>query len=381
MENQDTISQSEQRALRMSEAEADISASDLHEFAQDEEAQALCRLLSEVDATALSVPNPEEELAVFHRRHTYRKPLIALTALLTAAAIALFVWLLRPTTTVEPQPAASEITLIKATTGQKKAMLQIPATHQDIPLYSNMGSPAATIASMTARQLVYRPIPLGGSLPADADIATHRVVIPRGETYQLTLSDGTQVWLNTDSRITYPEVFTKAERIVYLEGEAYFKVAADSQHPFIVRTQTMETRVLGTEFNFRSYADEPAQVALVKGLVEVSLPGTSTKTSIHPGQSAAVGKSGKIHVNHVDVDAYTYWREGLFYFDNCSLPYILKEIGRWYNVDVELRSKRLATLNLHFVADRHKPLVYTIRLLNQMEQMEAHLVGGRLIVE
>lgn len=162
MENQDTISQSEQRALRMSEPEADISAADLHEFAQDEEAQALCRLLSEVDATALSVPNPEEELAVFHRRHTYRKPLIALTALLTAAAIALFVWLLRPTTAVEPQPAASEITLIKATAGQKKAMLQIPATHQDIPLYSNMGSPAATIASMTARQLVYRPIPLGG---------------------------------------------------------------------------------------------------------------------------------------------------------------------------------------------------------------------------
>ena len=124
MENQDTISQSEQRALRMSEPEADISAADLHEFAQDEEAQALCRLLSEVDATALSVPNPEEELAVFHRRHTYRKPLIALTALLTAAAIALFVWLLRPTTTVEPQPAASEIS--RPRQGRRKPCFRYP---------------------------------------------------------------------------------------------------------------------------------------------------------------------------------------------------------------------------------------------------------------
>lgn len=381
MENQETTTPIEQSALRMSEPSADISADDLQVLGADEDCRDMCRALEDTAATPFATIDVDGELRHFHRAHSSHGRLVWGMALVAAAAVCLSIFLLKPTTSVIPSRSTKDFTVFKATPQAGRSALQLPASHESIALSGREGRYPASVADVADGRLVYAPVAASQAEAAGQAVATHRVAIPRGETYQVILSDGTQVWLNTDTRLTYPEVFNGVERTVYLEGEAYFKVAKDSRRPFIVKSKAMETKVLGTEFNFRSYPDEPEQVVLVEGSVEVSSHGSSPSVRMKPGQCAQADERGKVSLRETDVEPYTYWKDGLFYFDNCSLESILKEIGRWYNVDVELRSHRQASINLHFVADRHKSLAYTIQLLNQMEKVKARMVGGRLIVE
>ena len=155
-----------------------------------------------------------------------------------------------------------------------------------------------------------------------------------GMEYTLTLSDGTRVYLNAESRLKYPVVFRGTERVVELSGEAYFKVSKDALRPFVVKMNGVNVRVLGTSFNVRSYADEGQVVTtLVEGCVQVR--GVGNTVSLAPGQQALeVSGTRNIKVLDVDVAPYVAWHEGKFYFVHAPLNSIMEELARWYDVEV-----------------------------------------------
>jgi transmembrane sensor len=172
---------------------------------------------------------------------------------------------------------------------------------------------------------------------------------PRGGQYQVTLADGTKVWLNAASSIRFPVMFTGAERKVEITGETYFEVVKNKTMPFKVKTATSEVEVLGTHFNVNAYNDEPSvKTTLLEGSVKVSNQSFIAKAAtqyLEPGQQAAILKSGKITViDRADIEEVMAWKNGRFQFKSSDLQSILRQIARWYDVDIEYRGN----VNLHF---------------------------------
>lgn len=158
----------------------------------------------------------------------------------------------------------------------------------------------------------------------------------RGNQFQIILADGTKVWLNSESSIRYPTQFNGNTREVELTGEAYFEVVKNKQQPFYVNAKGIEVEVLGTHFNVNAYADEPfIKTTLVEGSVKVSREDNSVLIS--PGEQAMAANSETgIKVLKVDVQQVLAWQQGFFEFTNISLPEIMRQISRWYNIDIKL---------------------------------------------
>ncbi len=213
-----------------------------------------------------------------------------------------------------------------------------------------------------------------------SDISVSKtILIPRGKLYKVILSDGTTVWLNADSRLSFPSKFTGHERFVELTGEAYFRVTKDAKHPFIVQSGNVRTTVLGTEFNFRAYHNATPEIALVKGSVMVNNTANKHRVKLVPGQAATVS-SDKIAVNNINAEYYSQWKEGIFYFDDTSLLDIMKELGRWYNVDIVIEDATLASYNIHFIANRDETLDQIISDLNFFSYLNVSKKGRKLLV-
>ncbi len=176
---------------------------------------------------------------------------------------------------------------------------------------------------------------------------------PRGGEYQVTLSDGTKVWLNAASSIRFPVVFTGKERKVIITGEAYFEVAKNKEKPFKVEANSSEVEVYGTHFNVNAYGDEAdIKTTLLEGKVKVSVPGQSPEFLL-PGQQADINKQGKIKVlDDVDTNIAVAWMHGYFQFKSADLQSILRQISRWYDVDIVYEGN----VSLHFTGQLNKNL-------------------------
>ena len=152
---------------------------------------------------------------------------------------------------------------------------------------------------------------------------------PRGGQYQVTLPDGTKAWLNAASSLTYPTAFTGNSRTVEMTGEAYFEVAHDKKRPFAVKVGGQIIEDIGTHFNVNSYTDEPAQVTtLLEGALRVG------GHLLRPGEKATVTGAGDIRVEQGDPDQAVAWKNGLFHFTDAGLQTVMRQLSRWYNVDV-----------------------------------------------
>lgn len=210
----------------------------------------------------------------------------------------------------------------------------------------------------------------------------HNIVsIPRGQMYQVLLNDGSEVWLNADSRLSFPSRFSGDKREVVLKGEAYFKVAHNPDKPFVVVTERMRTQVLGTEFNVKAYDDAENHVTLVRGSVKVHLSDSGGEVTLTPGQDISYSAEGSYQVKQVDTTYYLQWMDGYFYFDNVRLADILRELGHWYNIDIEMEDDlALMDLRLHFVAERSESVTQVIEILNLYEYLSANLDNGCLSV-
>jgi transmembrane sensor len=166
--------------------------------------------------------------------------------------------------------------------------------------------------------------------------AYNTITVPRGSTYQLLLGDGTQVWLNANSSITYPVAFNGATRRVSITGEAYFEVAHNAAKPFIVKSQLADVTVLGTHFNIQAYTDSKMVATLLSGSVKVS--NQQGYTLIKPDQEASIAKDkANIVVKDVDADDAIAWKNGYFLFKNENIKNVMQVIARWYDVDVEYK--------------------------------------------
>ena len=158
---------------------------------------------------------------------------------------------------------------------------------------------------------------------------------PRGAFYQLTLPDGTAVWLNAASSITFPLKFGTNERRVSITGEVYFEVASNKKRPFIVTANSTQVTVLGTHFNINAYNDENAvRTTLIEGQVKVSSNINGQEKMIMPGQQSQTDRSGAIRVGNVNIDEVISWKNGVFRFNKTEITSLMRQISRWYNVDV-----------------------------------------------
>jgi transmembrane sensor len=170
------------------------------------------------------------------------------------------------------------------------------------------------------------------------EVLYNTLTTAKGETYGMVLSDGSKVWLNSQSSLRYPVAFTGDERRVEITGEAYFEVATQRKLPFVVSLNGMEVEVLGTIFNINSYTDEDAvKTTLLEGKVKVSNGGSLTM--LMTGQQAILNKQTQKldKLENVDVEEAVAWRFGYFQFHDADLKTVLRQIARWYDVDVEYK--------------------------------------------
>ncbi|MES3018269.1 MAG: FecR domain-containing protein [Bacteroidota bacterium] len=187
-----------------------------------------------------------------------------------------------------------------------------------------------TIKKLPNGQLHY----VAGVPKPGAEIKFNTVATPRGGQFQISLPDGSRVWLNAGSSLRFPTLFTGGERKVELTGEAYFEIAKNAAMPFKVLANNSEIRVLGTHFNVMAYSDEKhMNTTLLEGSVQI-LKGAD-KITIKPGQAATLSKStDKITVAGVDADQSIAWKNGDFIFVDESIESIMRKVSRWYDVEV-----------------------------------------------
>ncbi|MGF7233082.1 FecR family protein [Arachidicoccus sp.] len=164
----------------------------------------------------------------------------------------------------------------------------------------------------------------------------NKMSTPMGAQYQLKLPDGTEVWLNAGSSITYPTCFSGKTRQVHITGEVYFEVTKNREKPFIVTTGDMSITVLGTHFNVNAYADESTiRTTLLEGRVKVSNALNGQNIFIKPGQQSQLSKSGNIKVVKVNVDEAVAWKNGSFQFDKTDISELMRQVSRWYNISIK----------------------------------------------
>ena len=205
------------------------------------------------------------------------------------------------------------------------------------------------------------------------------LINPRGsKVVTISLGDGTRVWLNAETSLRYPTAFTGKDRRVEITGEAYFEVAHDASRPFYVTKGDMEIKVLGTHFNVNTYEDgEPAKVTLLEGSVKVENGGK--QTLLRPGQQARIDAGSMQLLNDIDLDEVMAWKNGKFQFgENTSIETIMKQVGRWYNVEVEYKGK----VNQHFWGSVSRD-VNVSQLLHKIEStggVKFSLEGNKVLV-
>ncbi len=203
---------------------------------------------------------------------------------------------------------------------------------------------------------------------------------PSGKFFTLLLPDGTIVKLNAQSTFSFPSQFAADHREVYLKGEAYFNVHHDPAHPFVVKTDYFEAKAVGTSFDVRSYDAEHANVTLVEGKLLVGND-KQAPTLIRPNQQTSLNADGTLTTSDTDTYQYTEWKNGIFYFDDISLSEVLREMGRWYNIDVEVQNKQALSTKLHFVADRNANISEALKNLNALGHFNIVKEEGKVVVK
>jgi len=203
-----------------------------------------------------------------------------------------------------------------------------------------------------------------------ADVAAMNTVsTPKGGQYQVILADGTAVWLNAASSITYPTAFKGSVREVSITGEAYFEVAKNAEKPFIVKNGHEQITVLGTTFNVNGYADEPAsKTSLLEGSVKIN------DKILRPGQSYING-----NVANTDVKQDVAWRNGVFNFDGANLKMVMRQLSRWYDLDIEY-APGVPSIEFGGELQRNLNLSQILKIL-ESSKVNFQLEGRKLLVK
>ena len=252
----------------------------------------------------------------------------AVTGIMLAAAAW---WLFKPAASVKPLPAAAVRYKNDVPPGSNKAILTLSdgsSIALDDAKNDTLGKQGSTsIIKMQSGQVLYK------AAAAAAAVTYNTLTTPRGGQYQLTLPDGTKVWLNAASSLHFPTSFANHNRLVELTGEGYFEVAPMPGKPFLVKVNGTEIAVLGTHFNIMAYANEQAMaVTLLEGAVNVSRNGVMKK--LQPGQQARIPANNNITVTNVDISEAVAWKNGFFIFEHADITMVMRQLERWYDIEV-----------------------------------------------
>ena len=199
------------------------------------------------------------------------------------------------------------------------------------------------------------------------EIKYNTLSVPRGGEFHLILSDGTKVWLNSESTLRYPIHFSTI-REVSLTGEGYFEVAKDKA-PFIVTIRdNKKVEVLGTKFNISAYTDNPIYTTLVEGKVKVSQE--KSFFILSPNQQAMFLDNDSFNIMEVDAELYTSWTNGLYKFHSTRLSDIINQLSRWYDVDIQFKDKQLMDRRFTGAISRNNELGYAIYLIEKISNVK-----------
>lgn len=217
---------------------------------------------------------------------------------------------------------------------------------------------------------------------ADASEETEMRVLktPAGKDFKITLADGTIVWVNAESSLEFPTKFSGSTRDVKLKGEAYFQVAKDASHPFIIHTEGLNAKVLGTELYVAHHSKAHSSVALINGKVEVSKGANQKAVTLKPGQEAKASGEG-MTVENINTNVYTYWKEGYFYFNDMPLYDVMQKLGKWYNAKIVFEDKRLKDIRVRYFCVREESLERAVTVLNHMKQFKVVICGNTVVVK
>lgn len=213
----------------------------------------------------------------------------------------------------------------------------------------------------------------------DEIVGTNTITTPLGGEYQVILPDGTKAWLNAASSIKYPTSFKGKERVVEITGEVYLEVSKDITKPFIVKVDgATEIKVLGTHFNINAYPDEGViKTTLLEGSVQVTNP-SGAPVTLSPGQQSSTDTQGRIFIQNVDIEAAVAWKNGNFQFNSLSIDEIMRQISRWYKVEVIYQSEKPQG-EYSGIVSRNTNLSEVLDML-QLSGIKCKIDGERLIV-
>ena len=210
-------------------------------------------------------------------------------------------------------------------------------------------------------KLVYEP----QEEEEEITIQNNHLVIPKGKTYQLLLSDGTRIWLNSETEITYPTRFVGNKREITLIGEAFFEVAKNKEKPFIVNANGMEVKVLGTSFNVSCYtADKTISTTLIEGSVSVKTENKKTVTITPSEQFTYNRDNAKTDIRIVNTELFTSWIDGKYIFKDATLEDIVKKLQRWYDFSVNYEDESLKYNHYSLIAERETNLDQLLEVIS-----------------
>ena len=211
-------------------------------------------------------------------------------------------------------------------------------------------------------------------------VVYNKLEIPRGGEFCLTLSDGTRVWLNSETSIQYPVAFGAKERRVFVQGEAYFEVAKDAKKPFTVQFMSSSVTVLGTSFNIRAYPEEKrSQTTLAEGSVRIYSPGSSML--LKPGEQAEVSAlSGEMVKQEVEVKNFTSWKDGRFVFEQQPLEDIMRTLERWYDIRVIFKDEGAKRISLSGNMKRYGDFSQVMKMLQMTGDVRFELHGNDVYI-
>ena len=212
-------------------------------------------------------------------------------------------------------------------------------------------------------------------------VVYNEIEIPRGGEFDLVLADGTQVWLNAESRLRYPVEFSGKERKVVLEGEAYFQVKKNPSLPFRVEIRNQVIEVLGTEFNVSGYKDEVhVYTTLVNGKVKVATTGRDM--TLLPGEQCVLDTGdGSMIRQQVDVDKIISWKKGKFILEEQTLEQIMQKLARWYDITVFYQNPALKNKVFKGSVPRYAELQQVLNILEKTGEVQFHIQNRTVIVK
>jgi len=350
--------------------------------------------LKEVDAERIwsrveSRIKPTPSIPLTHTRRRWLTYAAAASVIGILSAGGAWLWFSRnrPAPAARPTPAVAS-TDIKP--GSNRAVLTL-ADGRRVDLSATANGVVADqgnskVTKLADGQLAYNKEKTSAEKPpaAGAAMAYNSLSTPRAGQFTLLLPDGTRVWLNNASTIRYPVAFTGPDRTVELAGEAYFEVAKDAAHPFRVNVQNAShdggtIEVLGTSFNVMAYSDEPTErTTLVAGSIRVTEANQSAL--LKPAEQSALDARGKLRViPDVNVQEVIAWKNGFFHFDHASLQTTMRQLARWYDIDVVYEGQLNSDQAFNGRIQRDLTLNDVLKGL-ESDQVHFKLEGRKLIV-